>query len=162
MSVLKKFCLDNPDPVAISKALLKIEPTGVLAREICYHSVPLDGEDSGKMVIPPRLFLITSHFLLVHAYGDDVFYDLSPEYERGGLSKECYVLKDTPRYLSNYFAMEDLYAGTGVIAKAPDPLSLSERRPPPMTATQRSEWLKQRRREIRERDRKLLGLTVVR
>lgn len=161
MPSIEKIYLDNPDPAEVQKLLLRIEPLGVLTREICYHSIPLDTENSGKVLIPPRLFFITKHFLLVHAYGDDAFYEQFPEYVRGGVSKECYVLPDTPKYLSNYFAMEETYRQTGVIPNRPDPLSLAEQRPPPMTAAQRSAWIKNRRKAIRERDRRLLGLTIV-
>jgi hypothetical protein len=32
-----------------------------------------------------------------------------PQYTIGGLSKEIYVLDKTPLFLSNYFAMENIY-----------------------------------------------------
>lgn len=161
MSALKKFCLDNPDVESLASTLLRIEPLGVLSREICYESIPLDGEDSGKVIIPPRLFFLPKQFLLVHAYGDDAFYYLNPTFERGGLSKECYVLDTPPRFLSNYFAMQAVYEKTGVVPKSVDVLSLEQRKPPPMTLADQKEWLRKRRKEIRERDRKLLGLKVV-
>lgn len=161
MSLLKKLSLDNPDPEMLASVLLAIEPLGVLIREICYESVPLDTEDGGEVILPPRLFFLPNQFLLVHAYGDDAFYDLFPEYERGGRSKECYIMPSPPRVLSNYFAMQGIYETTGVIPKSVDSLSIETRRPRPMTAAEQREWMRQRRREIRERDRKLLGLRLV-
>lgn len=161
MAVIKKLHLRESDSEEIRKTLLRVEPLGVLARELCYHSIPLDNEDSSKTVIPPRLFLIRDSYLLVHAYGDDAFYDLFPEYERGGLSAECYVLDAAPRALANYYAQEGLYIQAGVLKGGADALSLNERRPPPLTPAQQREWVRNRRREIRERDRNILGLTRV-
>lgn len=158
---LKKLSLDNPDPLVLQRLLLQIEPLGVLTRDICYDSIPLDDEDGGKAIIPPRLFFLPRQMILVHAYGDDAFYDLFPAFERGGLSQECYVLDTPPRFLSNYFALQAMYERTGVVPANVDKLSLEQRRPPPMTVAQQREWLKQRRREIRDRDRKILGLKVV-
>lgn len=161
MSLLKRFALDTSDTEGLAKALLRLEPTGVLSRDICYQAIPLDEEIGERVLIPPRLFLITEYLLLVHAYGDDAFYDLYPTYERGGLSKECHVLRDVPLHLSNYFAMQSMYREVGAIPAKIDTLSLAERRPKPMTSAERDEWLRERRRAIRKRDQRLLGLSVV-
>lgn len=161
MSLLKRFTLDTSDTEGLSKALLRLEPTGVLNRDICYQAIPLDEEIGKRLLIPPRLFLITEYLLLVHAYGDDAFYDLYPAYERGGLSKECHVLSDVPLHLSNYFAMQSMYREVGAIPAKVDILSMAERRPRPMTSTERDEWLRERRRAIRRRDQRILGLSVV-
>lgn len=161
MSLLKKFMLEGSDPVAVANTLLRVEPLGVLDRDICYQSIPLDGERTEKVIIPPRLFFLPKQLLLVHAYGDDAFYDLFPEFERGGLSKECYVLQEAPHYLSNYFAMQDLYEQGGIVPKEEDRISLTYLRPKPMSATEQREWIRQRRKEIKERDKRLLGLTLV-
>lgn len=161
MSLLKKLFLDSPDPKEIAKALLRVEPLGVLSRDICYQAIPLDEEIGERVLIPPRLFLITKHLLLVHTYGDDAFYELNPLYERGGLSKECHVLEDIPLYLSNYFAMQALYRETGVIPAKTDILSLAAKRPKPMTSAERDKWIRERRRAIRKRDQAILGLSLV-
>lgn len=157
----QKRSREELDKLALARHLLKLEPLGVLSREICYQAIPLEDEEGKRLIIPPRLFFIPKYFTLVHCYGDPSFYTLNPEFKEGGLSKECYVLDRFPRFLSNYFAMQAVYEKTGVVPKSVDVLSLEQRKPPPMTLADQKEWLRKRRKEIRERDRKLLGLKVV-
>lgn len=144
------------DNLALARQLLKLEPLGVLTREICYHPIPTEAEDPGMFgakttkswgIIPPRLFFIPKYFTLVHCYGDERFYERHPEYVKGGLSKECYVVDDFPRHLANYFAMEPTYRRVGLTTNEQDPLSLSARKPPPTTQKDHNET----RRRVRQR-----------
>jgi hypothetical protein len=148
------------DRQALARNLLRLEPLGVLSREICYQSIPTDEEDPGLFgangtkswgVLPPRLFFIPKYFTLVHCYGDDAFYEKHPEYEKGGLSKECYVVEDFPRYLANYFAMESTYQRVGLVPKVIDPLSLEARRPPPVTQKEHNAARKHAKELIKQR-----------
>lgn len=144
------------DRLALARHLLKLEPLGVLSREICYHPIPTDEEDPGMFgaktakswgILPPRLFFIPKYFTLVHCYGDDRFYDKNPQYIRGGVSAECYVVEDFPRFLANYFAMEPTYRRVGLTPSDQDPLSLAARKPPPTTQKDHNET----RRRVRQR-----------
>ncbi len=139
----QKRSREELDKLALARHLLKLEPLGVLSREICYQAIPLEDEEGKRLIIPPRLFFIPKYFTLVHCYGDPSFYTLNPEFKEGGLSKECYVLDRFPRFLSNYFAMEDTYQKAGVAPKRPDLISLEARKPPPLTRAEQKEILRE-------------------
>lgn len=160
MSLLKKLSLDSLDPKEVAKALLRVEPLGVLKREICPFPVLTDEEDPGMFgneahkrceVIPPRLFFIPKHFTLVHCYGDDTFYEQNPEYVRGGVSKECYVLGTLPRFLSNQYALEGMLGATDGRMPYDDPISLTASKPPPMTKAEQKAYRAECRQLVAER-----------
>lgn len=141
----------SPEQKKLSKQLLQMEKLGVLDRDICYHSIPLDEEFGQGKLIPPRLFFLYEDLILIHCYGDDAFYEKHPEFERGGLSKECWVIPHSPRFLSNYFAMEEMYQKVGVVPVAPDPISWRQVRPPPLTKQEVAELRRRVKRRIRQR-----------
>lgn len=166
MTAPERLCLadfenmDEEDYATYSDLLLVIEPLGILTRHICYEPVLLEGEvvitpvglaeppDGG---IPTRLFFIPKHFLLVHCYGDARFYEENPEYTRGGLSKECYILDAVPRFLAYSLAMEGEYAQVGFIPEQHDPLALASRAPPPITRAEQKRLFKASRQKIKDR-----------
>lgn len=149
----------TPEQKKLARTLLKMERLGILDRDICEVSIPLDGEDCSRKIVPPRLFYLPDNMLLVHAVGDDAFYELNPEYTRGGYSKECYILPYPPRFLSNQYALEEMCQGRHAdVMHIPDPISLRELRPPPMT----DKDIKERVKQIKTRRRALMsGLSVV-
>ncbi len=160
MSLLKKLSLEVADPKEIAKVLLRVEPLGILNREICPFSVLTDEEDPGMFgnkphkrceVIPPRLFFIPKHFTLVHCYGDDTFYEQNPEYVKGGVSKECYVLDALPRFLSNQYALEGMLGSVDGRMPYDDPLLLASRKPPPMTKAEQRAYRAECRQLVAER-----------
>lgn len=153
----KKKSREELDKLALARLLLRLEPLGVLTREICYQPIPTDDEDPGMFggkgfkgwgILPPRLFFIPKYFTLVHCYGDDKFYEKHPEFEKGGISKECYVLDDFPRFLANYFAMEPTYQRVGLVPQMSDPLSMAAKRPPPVTQKQHNELRKRAKQAV--------------
>lgn len=97
------------DTPKVRAALRLCEKLGVLDRIMVPYSVLLDGE-SPRQIVPPRLFFLPRVGLVAHSVGDDPFYAMHPEYVVGGVSKEIYILDKCPLFLSNYFAMEDIYS----------------------------------------------------
>lgn len=92
------------------RAALRIcEREGLLNRVMVPYPIHLDGE-SGKTVLPPRLFYLPKFDVVAHSIGDDSFYLENPEYKVGGVSKEIYIMEKAPACLSNYFALEEQYS----------------------------------------------------
>lgn len=105
--------------VKVRAALRLCERLGVLDRVMVPHAIPLDNE-SVRKIFPPRLFYLPKFGIVAHALGDDSFYELHPEYVKGGVSKEIHILDKAPMHLSNFFAMEETYAkipGLSVVDK---------------------------------------------
>ena len=100
--------MDKAELSKVKAALRLCEKMGVLDRIMVPYSVLLDGE-SPRKIVPPRLFFLPRIKIVAHSVGEDPFYDMFPQYKVGGLSKEIYVLDKCPLFLSNYFAMEDIY-----------------------------------------------------
>ena len=143
----------------IATMLLKLEPLGVLTREMCYSAEPLDGELDWDM-FPPRLFYFPKYLLLVHVVGTDGFYEANPEYSRGGISKECYILEEIPLCLSNYFALEEM-GRSGPAPKEVDPVSLEARRPPPLTKADIRSLCRAARESVKAKAARVHRLRVV-
>lgn len=141
---IRKKSREELDRLAIARQLLKLEPLGVLSREICPFPVPTDGEIiSGPSVLPPRLFYFPRIHALIHCYGDEAFYEQNPAYAKGGVSKECYVLDHFPDFLSNQFALEDML-NPGISAfPYEDILSMAARRPKPLTREEQKARVKE-------------------